>query len=287
MPASHRAMRLCCVLLLAAVPNLPAHAQAGGALTWEGFVTPQDTYDHAVLLVPISLDGMPCTAQLDTGANYRFRDRHLDEQASTNHTAHLTFANLSADVRLSAASAGKARRGDCGNIGRIGNALLEHGSITLDLANDRFFVAQRSVLADDPGADDLTYLKPAGWEGGMLVIPYRLGGGEPGATYLDTGAALFTLALADAPAVRSLANGGLATIAANSAGAPVSCVLGELTAPLQIGRRAAAGGVVGSCHKPLPDLGRRVDAVVGLGAFAGQRIVIDYLAQKWKVAPAP
>lgn len=281
------ALRFCLPLLLAGVPAVAVHAQASGALSWERFVTPQATYDHAVLLVPISLAGVRCTAQLDTGANYPFRERYVDKDASAHRSVQLRFADLSIDVPVSATSLAKAGRGDCGNIGSIGNALLEHGSITLDLANDRFSVVQASVLAGDPGADDLTYLKPAGWEGGMLVIDYRPANGEPGAAYLDTGAALFTLALAGASAIQHLANGQLTTIAGNSAGAPVSCVLGALTAPLQIGRSTVAGGVVGSCRKALPDLGRKVDAVVGLGAFAGKRIVIDYVAQKWKVDQAP
>lgn len=268
--------------LCAACHGLPALAATEGDFAWAGFVTPQQTFQHAALLVPITLDGVACTAQLDTGANYAFKDRELDAHDVSGQPATLRLGDLGAAVTLSAASMERIAHHDCANIGRVGNALFDHGSLVLDLQRNRYAWYARPVLAGDTRAEDLVYHKPAGWEGGFLIVDYRVKDGAVGSAYLDTGAALFTIAPGDAATLRRLA-ADEQTIAVPSTGQTVACRVGAMTGTLQIGTRHITGGLVGTCYKPLPDVGRNVNAVVGLGGFAGRRLTIDYVAQKWRV----
>lgn len=269
-----------CLLALAACA--PAHAATDLAIEWASFATPQSTFDHAVLLLPVDIDGVRCTAQLDTGANYAFMDRAWHAQAAPR-TALLRVGAVARTVPLSDGAFDRVARGDCANIGRIGNALFEHGSITLDLAHGRFAYTPGSLLAGAARAARLDYVTPAGWDGGLLLVDYRFDRGVHGTALLDTGAALFALTLDDADAARAAARGPLMPLTAASAGAAVACVIGTLDGGFEAGPYHVAGGEVGSCRKPLPDVGRIVSGVVGLGGFAGKRIVIDYPGRKWQV----
>lgn len=283
MAGSMRKLTLLLAALVAACLAVPALAATEGGFAWARFTTPEQTFDHAALLVPVTIDGVPCTAQLDTGANYAFMDRQRDADAAPGQPATLRLGDLHIAVTLSAASMQRVAGHACANIGRIGNALFDHGILVLDLRTARYAWYARAVLADDAGAEHLVYRTPDGWDGGLLIVSYRVGGGPPGAAYLDTGAAIFAITTTDAATLASLAPDDFHMITAPSTGQTVGCRIAPLTGVLQIGASRIASGLVGSCFKPLPDVGGNVSGVVGLGGFANRRLTIDYVAQKWLV----
>ena len=243
-------------LLMLAMVDAPAHVAAERAIEWLPFSTPQATYAHAALLLPVELDGVRCTVQLDTGANYAFLDRAATVQPAPR-TARLQAGGVARTVPLSDAAFDRIAHGDCANIGRVGNALFDQGTITLDLARGRFSYVQGSTLTGDAQAASLHYVTPAGWDGGFLLVDYRFDDGPRGSALLDTGAALFAITLDDEAAVRRLARDRVTPLTASSAGASIACVIGPLPGVLNVGAYRVPAGLIGSCRKPLPELGAR------------------------------
>lgn len=233
---------------------------------------------RTTLTLPVEILGRACHIQVDTGANYRLRLN--DNSSGTLQQVTLSFgaAQLKTGVtkpwieRLAQAT-------KCGVIGTVGNALFESGTIAIDLDHARFSFMPGSRLEKTEG-QSINYVRPAGWEGGYLVLPLTING----VTYqaaLDTGAMSFGFVAFDSALWQRLA-GSVATETAvvKTAVGHTYCTRAKNSISATVGGEAV-GLPLGFCeYRPTLPVSS-LDGVLGLVPFHSGVIVIDYVAQRW------
>jgi hypothetical protein len=239
-------------------------------ITWQSFRIGEQDFPRAAALIPARIDGAPCLVQLDTGANAAFvptgrnpRTRQISIEIG-GHTITSTAPQII----------------ECDRAGTVGNAFFEHGSIVLDLKQDRFAYTDDALLRDDGDATDFTYVQQAGWEGGHIVIPIVLSDG-PQAAMFDTGAALFTFVPFQRSLYEALRTDSGTAFSAPSFGQQTGCEISRFTATLRVGGTTFRDGVLGHCMRAV-DIGTPLAGVIGLGGLGLQSITIDYPSRKWK-----
>ena len=191
---------LACASAQAAEPDWLPFQWATGSLTG-------GAPERLGLLLPVTVNGVACTAQLDTGANGEWNWR-AGGPAATDARAEIAVAGRRRAIPTSAANLAQLAAPDCGGapVAIIGNAMFEEGTLTLDLGGSRYAYAPGALLAGVPHAQPLLYLSWAEG-GGHILVEVQRPGMRAGYAMLDTGAARFGLVAPDETQWRALAGG--------------------------------------------------------------------------------
>lgn len=277
-----------------------AAAAAPPEPTWHEFdyaisSAPGTSEERVALLLRAAIDGRKCWLQLDTGApGAVLWNGHETGAAREAASVVIRIGDIEKTVVADTAQLAALRQGDCGVAGSVGNAFFEHGTLSLDFAGSRFAFTPTTTLASDHAAQPMRYLKSAQHDGHPL-LPARLFDGSPGDLLLDTGAARFGLVatslaqwhqltgglpLTDVAAVRSFAiNNAIDT-------APLRCRETTVTAAITMAGRKLAPGLVAYCEGKEFRLDAPLSGILGLRALARYRITLDYVSQRWTLAPS-
>ena len=225
--------------------------------------------------------------QLDTGLNEAVRWQEASAARERMVMVKVSIAGLSTSIATPRTMARHLR--DCGPdapIGSLGNALFEHGSLTLDLTQMQLRYERGSVLAADAAAEPMHYAR---WtaQGGHPLVEIRQDSELLGYGLLDTGSASIGFApLSQAQWDRLTSSAPLAkskdvrTFPISSWGRQHTCFDTAPTTRLQAGHWQLKTSVT-YC----PELGfnppQKIEGIVGLGAFPGAAITIDYPGERW------
>lgn len=256
-------------------------------IAWQSFVSGRTKLERAALMLPAKIDGVTCLVQLDTGANYAFMPSGAWAGRDASRAVAFELASLSRTIFLSEQTLAQLHeRRACGIVGRVGNALFSGGTVTLDLKRQKFTYQDGAALRDDSAAAPFHYIQPAGWEGGFIVVDLRLPTRRAVRAMLDTGAAPFTFTPLTIDLYEALRTGGESRIRVPSLSATIECRVSDYPASIAIGpgTQHMAGGLLGFCGRPAPNIGVALDGIVGLAGFVDQVLVIDYRTQRWRLA---
>lgn len=160
------ARRMLAALLLGAATLTYTHAAEPTRphwypLKWVVGSLDGQTQQRIALLVEASINGKPCDLQLDTGMNNAIRWHVDDGQPSTGEKVKVAVAGLVREVvapkdALQVLGSNNFCSAN-GPIGSVGNAFFEHGTLTLDLRNDRFAYTSRPLLTKSVRAQPFFY----------------------------------------------------------------------------------------------------------------------------------
>nr|WP_315397937.1 hypothetical protein [uncultured Duganella sp.] len=245
------------------------------------------------LVLPVTVDGVACTVQLDTGANGDWSWRQRDAQPAGEHRAEIALAGLRRSIPASAANLAQLKQADCGGapIAIVGNALFENGTLTLDLGRARYAYAPEALLAGVRDAQPLLYLSWA-QGGGHIVVEVRRPGGRVGYAMLDTGAARFGLVATNAEEWRALAAGAARPKAGDPGaitftgpkGEPVSCGDVQLKDGLAVGGKTLPTVRASYCDGHSFQAPLRLVGGLGMAPLGDRTIVLDYLSRRWTLS---
>lgn len=253
----------------------------------------------AAIVLPVTVDGIDCYAQLDTGAPKAVIWHQRGAEGAPRKTVTVELAGQRRSVDADAANLAMLEAGRCRQdlIATIGNEFFEQGTLTLDLAGARYQWQQGAGLQAAADAQPMQYVRWGG-PGGHPLVTVRVAGGPPQPALLDTGSAAFGINAHDAQAWDGLTGAAprdgstlreVQRFSANSWGKQLPCVMGTVPRSLQIGENLALPSFrVAYCE----GLGFKPDAplagVVGLHHLLGKVLVLDYVSQRWAVrTPQP
>lgn len=283
-----------CVGAALLVLSPPARADDPGwqPLVWaESEVVPGAGKVKAGILLPITVDGVACWGQLDTGAPGGVIWIRPAGAGPADRTVTVEVAGRRRTTQASAAQlAGLGGKCKAELIATLGNAFFDDGTLTLDLKDSRFRFAAASVLGDDPRARPFDYAHWSGGEGGHIVVKVGLPDGQRADAMLDTGAAAFgltTLAPADwdrlTDGVPLRAGPNVQSFTVNSWGEGITCYSTQAPGTLDIGPGLPVPRFsVSYCAHPFRP-GQQLAGVLGLRHLNERVVTIDYRARRWRI----
>lgn len=247
--------------------------------------------ERVALLLRAKINQKDCHIQLDTGADFALRwhvKSHSDGAVPV--PVIVQIGDVKREVPADAAVIAALQSDGCGGvIASVGNAFFDHGTLTLDFANERFAFLPGTGLRDHPGADPMGYV-PSASGGGHPLIEVTLDSGRRGMFLLDTGAARFGLVATSAGQWDAL-TGGLplrksalvrsfkSTNAKDLA--PSVCYDTLVAGSMIAGQQTLPKTMISYCQGKDFTLSRPIDGVMGMLPLMKRRVVIDYVAQRW------
>lgn len=273
----------------------PARAADPGwqPFVWgEAEVVPGAGKVKAGILLPITVDGVACWGQLDTGAPGGVIWTRPAGAGPADRTVVVETAGRRRTTQASAAQLVGLRGGNCKAemIATIGNAFFDDGTLALDLKEGRFRFAPVSLLGDDPRALPFDYARWSGGEGGHIVVKVGLPNGQSADAMLDTGAASFgltTLAPADwdmlTDGVPLRASPTVQSLTVNSWGERITCYTTAAPGTLDVGPGLPVPHFsVSYCAHPFRP-GQKLAGVLGLRHLNERVVTVDYRARRWRI----
>ena len=246
----------------------------------------------AGILLPITVDGVACWGQLDTGAPGGVIWTRPAGTEPADRTVVVEAAGRRRTTQASAAQLVGLQGGNCKAelIATIGNAFFDDGTLALDLKESRFRFAPVSLLGDDPRARPFDYARWSGGEGGHIVVKVGLPDGQSADAMLDTGAASFgltTLAPADwnmlTNGVPLRASPTVQSFTANSWGERPTCYTTTAPGTLDVGPGLPVPQFsVSYCAHPFRP-GQKLAGVLGLRYLNERVVTVDYRARRWRI----
>jgi hypothetical protein len=276
----------------------PAPAAFAAEPDWQPFgwgeaeVVPGAGKVKAGIVLPITVDGVACWGQLDTGAPGGVIWTRPAGTGPADVTVTVDIAGQRRTTQASSAQLVGLRGGNCKAeaIATIGNAFFENGTLALDLKDGRFRFTAASLLGDDPRALPFDYAHWSGGEGGHIVVKVGLPDGQSADAMLDTGAASFgltTLAPADWDRLTNgtplRAGPTVQSFSANSWGERITCFTTAAPGTLDIGPGLPVPHFsVAYCAKPFRP-GQTLVGVLGLRHLNERVVTLDYQARRWRI----
>jgi hypothetical protein len=303
-----KAALLAASLLLACVARAaPAQAQSPWTpFEWGARPGPGPAEAHAAILLAVTLDGIPCRMQLDSGAGASVLYRHelpaaLPVDGDTlrqrvdvgglarSHTFQLMYPDAP-DLR----QAGCRLQGDDGPVaGTIGNDLLLDSAIQLDLGHARFRILPgKTALAPSASAarQILPFTLDQAGDGVVPVLAARLPDGTPARLLFDTGSAgghLLVFRQADWLALVGAEGAARADkLEGRAWGQPISCATAPSKGVVRIVDLELPAGVPAAYCTTAGKAtwGENAEyGVLGLKPFAGRTLLIDYAARRLQI----
>ncbi|MET0321877.1 MAG: hypothetical protein ABW069_14260 [Duganella sp.] len=247
------------------------------------------------MLLPVTVDGMACTVQLDTGANGEWNwHRGGPATAATGVRALVDVGGLRRLLPASVANLAPIKDGACGSdpIAIVGNGLFENGTLTLDLGRARYAYTPQPLLAQARDAQPLLYLSWAEG-GGHILVEVQRAGMRAGYAMLDTGAARFGLVAPDEQQWRALAGGVVppeddphTMRFPGPVGEPVVCREAPMAGGLDVAGTTLTMRA-GYCSGHSFTAPIRMMGVLGMAALGDRTIVLDYLSRRWTLGQLP
>lgn len=296
------------ILIVLCAP-VPCYAQwfdfAWAAHTWpDGIVLPK-----AAILLPVTLNGVHCTMQLDTGADTSSLYRNalpkpLAAAQPLNQLEKIEIHGFEIGAEVSTrtfplmypASAAEPPASCDGVAGTIGNDFLRGSSLTLDLPLARFRIQRGGGHADSRGLArhvvPMTLLD-TGHGGVVPVLDAHLKDGTAIKLMLDTGSAPAGIIVFLER--RWLKLVGLDTLQQAHSfstvrwGRPITCYTARLTQALALGDMTIAEGESAMhCADPAEPAQEqnKLFGLIGLAPFLDSRITLDYVSQQLVVTPS-
>jgi hypothetical protein len=269
---------------------------------WLPFVWHVDSFangprERLALLLPVTIDGLPCLVQLDTGANGELMWSGQADPGEQLPSKPVTveLAGMRKQIPAHSKNLRYVTPEVCAMhpVATVGNGFFEQGTLTLDLGKARFAYAPQALLATDPAAQPFFYARWTPY-GGHVLVELTVEGERPGYALLDTGAVRFGLAATNAEEWAALsgkaplaATGKVRQYSLNSWGKQVQCFETPVTRNLTV-----AGSTLEQTHASYcVDQGFaspvKLVGVLGLRPFGDRTITLDYLSRRWTLAGAP
>ena len=279
--------------LLGLAPPVHADAPDWQPFVWaDAEVVPGAGKVKAGILMPITVDGVACWGQLDTGAPAGLIWTRPAGTGPADRTAVVEVAGRRRTTQASAAQLVGLAGGKCKAemIVTLGNGFFDDGTLTLDLKGSRFRFTAASLLGDDPRARPFDYARWSGGEGGHIVVQVGLPDGQRAHAMLDTGAASFgltTLAPADwdglTNGVPLRASPTVPSFTANSWDKQITCFTTVAPGTLDIGPGLSVPQFSVSYCAPPFQPGQKLAGVLGLRHLNDRVVTIDYRARRWRI----
>lgn len=243
------------------------------------------------LLLPVSVNGVACTVQLDTGANGEWNWRR-GGPAATDARAEIAVAGRRRAIPASAANLAQLQQPDCGGapIAIVGNALFDEGTLTIDLGRSRYAWAPVALLAGVRDALPMLYLSWAEGGGHVVVEVKRAATAATSYAMLDTGAARFGVVATSAAEWRALTGSAALPVPDATSmrfpgplGEDVVCTEVPLAGGLELGgKRVAARAAYCAGHSFKAPV--QLAGTVGMAALGERTMVLDYLSRRWTLS---
>jgi hypothetical protein len=250
--------------------------------------------ERMAIVLPIKVNGIACSAQLDTGAASKviWRSKASEDQNEELVDVIFEVGPISTQLKAKPSNLVKLKDKECSNIATLGNAFFENGSLTLDLKNSQFMVSPNAVLAKDSNAQPLIYAQWKGESsGGHTLVEVRVPSGKLGYALFDTGATAFGLNATSATEWDDLTGGLPAAAGTNveefkvmSWGKQISCYKAKIKGPMSIATMLTLDEYqVSYCAQSAFEPGQKVFGILGLKHFGDSTITLDYLSRRWLV----
>lgn len=249
--------------------------------------------ERLALLLPVTVDGVACVVQLDTGANGDWNWKKRDGALAGDERAAVELAGLQRWIPATAANLAQLKQPDCGGrpIAIVGNALFENGTLTLDLGRSRYAYAPQALLAGVRDAQPLLYLSWAEG-GGHVVVEVRRPGARVGYAMLDTGASRFGLVATNAEEWRALAAGAARPTSADPGtisftgpkGEAVTCGDVPLQDGLEVAGKTLRSVRASYCEGHSFQGPLRLMGTLGMAPLGDRTITLDYLSRRWTLS---
>lgn len=240
---------------------------------WGKYIDKEQSFDHAMINLPISLNGKMYTAQLDTGANYDFRLATNIPEAGGLIDTEISLDKLKKSIKLSKKSLEYIKNNQGIRIGVIGNAFFESGTIVLNFENNTILFHDGAALKDNLNAEKFSYFHPDRWDGGYIIINAIIKD-KLLPMVLDTGAALFSLV----PFENTLWN---EYIKDSKITVIDKCQLTSINIEITIGKQQFTNGIIGKCPEAPEILSKNFYGILGMNFFENGILTIDYRSKKW------
>lgn len=289
------AMRYLPALLLTAfTTNSFATGAQSYPFEWaQGSLIPGTPKERVAILLPIKVNGINCSAQLDTGASSQiyWRSKASTDQNEEAINVLVEVGPISTHLKAKPSNLVKLQEKECSNIATLGNGFFENGSLTLDLKRSQFTYSTDAILAENKNAQPLIYAQWKGESAGHTLVEVRVPSGKLGYALLDTGATAFGLN-ATSPAEWADLTGALPVQASanveefkvGSWGKQINCYKAKIKGPMSIGKMLTLSEYqVSYCVLDAFVPGQKVLGVLGLKHFGDNTITLDYLSRRWIV----
>lgn len=276
----------------------PVEATQWHLFRWAmGSVVPGTKAEKVAIVLPVTINSIPCFMQLDTGIQKPviWGDRPNEFEGSRQVAVKLRVLSISARVTAPTQTLKllRAKHGCSVDdpIGTLGNAFFEHGTLTLDLRRSRFAFTPKALLAHTPDAHPFIYANWSGGAGGLILVDIKRPGGSEGKAGLDTGSARFGLIVnnaqdwADQTAGVPLENNdNVKAFKIPSWGREITCYETTPSQPLEVAGVRLSPVPVAYC----PELGAKppvkLIGILGMRALGKRILTLDYLSKRWTLA---
>ncbi|MEO7184063.1 MAG: hypothetical protein ABIY86_02070 [Rhodoferax sp.] len=289
---------------MSALMSIPAFAQ-WQPFKWAEFRQNKATVLKAAILLPVELDGIRCTMQLDTGVGLSLLYRNSTPSRYSKSLDAETIAikkfsmgrETSANVfQLKYEKANSAK--DCGPkgdriVGTIGNDFFARGTLSLDLAAGRYQFNRgpfRYLSIDRSKALDIEVIKTPKW-GVFPIVKLAIGDVERKMLF-DTGSASMGLIVflrknwLDLVGLQDVNE--VTPIYIARFGQQVPCYTAPISHAVSLGK-TALGAVKSAtyCFDPRDSHGDdQVFGILGLAPFYQSIVSVDYVSEKMYVEAA-
>lgn len=260
-------------------------------------VVPGTKAEKVAIVLPVTIDRIPCFMQLDTGIQKPviWGDRPNEFEGSRQVPVELRVLGISARVMAPTQSLELLHAKDgCSvddPIGTLGNAFFEHGTLTLDLKRSRFAFAPKALLANAPEAHPFIYANWSGGVGGLILVDVKRPGGSEGKAGLDTGSARFGLVVhnaqdwADQTAGVPLENNdNLKTFTVPSWGREIRFYETTPSQPLEVAGEQLFPVAVAYSPEFWAKAPVKLIGILGMRALGERIITLDYPSKRWTLA---
>ena len=277
----------------------PAHAADWQPFHWHTGSVDGGPVERLAIVLPITVDGIACNAQLDTGANEAviWHGQAPAVAVATPAAAQprkvlVEFAGLRSYASAAPAVLAQLTSDSCkiGVIATLGNAFFEQGTLTLDLGGARVAYAPQSLLANDPNAQPLFYARWAS-TGGHTLVEVAQADQPAGYALLDTGSARFGLNATSAAEWATLTNNTplhagdkVRKYSIRSWGRDIDCYESRAAGDFTVGKQPVAAMQASYCVDQGFRAPVRLIGVLGLKPLGDRVLTIDYPGRRWKLA---
>ncbi len=259
----------------------------------QGSLIPGTPNERVAILLPIKVNGVKCSAQLDTGASSQiyWRTKASVDQKEETIDVLVEVGPISTYLQAKPSNLLKLQEKECSNIATLGNGFFENGSLTLDLKRSQFMYSSDAILAKMENAQPLIYAQWKGESAGHTMVEVRVPSGKLGYALLDTGATAFGLNATNANEWADLTGGLPVQASANveefkiaSWGKQINCYKAKIKGPMSIATMLTLSEYqVSYCVLDAFVPGQKVLGVLGLKHFGDSTITLDYLSRRWIV----
>lgn len=280
-------------LFLAISPTFAIEAPRFQFEWGKGSLIQGDPEEPVALILPIKVNGISCTAQLDTGAPGKviWTDKAQSVQEEELIDVKVEVGSVVMKVQAHPLNIARIQEPRCSFIAVLGNGFFENGSLYLDMKRRQFSFSHHAVLAKRRNAQPLIYPQWKEGAAGHLLVEVRNASGKLDYALLDTGSTAFGFVATSLKEWNDLTgklpmekSGSVVAFTVPSWGQQVNCFKTRIKKKVTIASMLSLKEYeVSHCALNNFKSPQKLLGILGLKHLSESAITLDYVSRRWMI----